>query len=548
MKKISDILRKKQVLYPLIALAGFVLGWLLFSPSSSPESAGGTHAEAHNHDMHGTSHDLAQDESGVWTCSMHPQIRQDKPGKCPICGMDLIPLKKNVISGGDAVSDPDAIRLSDEAMALADVQTTRVSRSNPVKQVRLYGKIIPDERSLQSQTAYVGGRIERLDIEFTGETVRAGQTLATLYSPELFTAQQELLEAVRMQQPALVQAAREKLRLWNLTDAQIDAIQYSGQVSPMVEIKSNTNGIVIAKRVNRGDYVSQGSILFDIANLSRVWAMFDAFEVDLPFLAKGDRVEFTLSAFPGKTYSGRISFIDPILNATTRTARVRVDVANPTLEMKPEMYATAQVAAPLKGYKDRIVVPQTAVLWTGKRAVVYVRLPDTDTPTFRMREVTLGPALGGAYVVLDGLSDGEEIVTNGVFSIDASAQLEGKRSMMNEDTPGIAPMTGHQGHSMSGMSGSHVVSQESEHVLFAVRGSCDMCKERIETAAKGVSGVRSALWDREKQMIHLQLDPSETSADAVAKAIAAAGHDTDKYKAVKAVYDALPGCCKYRDE
>ena len=521
MKKISDILRKKQVLYPLIALAGFVLGWLLFSPSSSPESAGGTHAEAHNHDMHGTSHDLVQDESGVWTCSMHPQIRQDKPGKCPICGMDLIPLKKNVISGGDAVSDPDAIRLSDEAMALADVQTTRVSRSNPVKQVRLYGKIIPDERSLQSQTAYVGGRIERLDIEFTGETVRAGQTLATLYSPELFTAQQELLEAVRMQQPALVQAAREKLRLWNLTDAQIDAIQYSGQASPMVEIKSNTNGIVIAKRVNRGDYVSQGSILFDIANLSRVWAMFDAFEVDLPFLAKGDRVEFTLSAFPGKTYSGRISFIDPILNATTRTARVRVDVANPTLEMKPEMYATAQVAAPLKGYKDRIVVPQTAVLWTGKRAVVYVRLPDTDTPTFRMREV---------------------------FSIDASAQLEGKRSMMNEDAPGTAPMTGHQGHSMSGMSGSHAVSQESEHVPFAVRGSCDMCKERIETAAKGVSGVRSAHWDREKQMIHLQLDPSETSADAVAKAIAAAGHDTDKYKAVKAVYDALPGCCKYRDE
>lgn len=151
-------------------------------------------------------------------------------------------------------------------------------------------------------------------------------------------------------------------------------------------------------------------------------------------------------------------------------------------------------------------------------------------------------------MVLDGLSDGEEIVTNGVFSIDASAQLEGKRSMMNENAPGTAPMTGHQGHSMSGMSGSHAVSQESEHVLFAVRGSCDMCKERIETAAKGVSGVRSAHWDREKQMIHLQLDPSETSADAVAKAIAAVGHDTDKYKAVKAVYDALPGCCKYRDE
>ena len=161
----------------------------------------------------------------------------------------------------------------------------------------------------------------------------------------------------------------------------------------MVEIKSNTNGIVIAKRVNRGDYVSQGSILFDIANLSRVWAMFDAFEVDLPFLAKGDQVEFTLSAFPGKTYSGRISFIDPILNATTRTARVRVDVANPTLEMKPEMYATAQVAAPLKGYKDRIVVPQTAVLWTGKRAVSMCACPIRILPPSGCVKSPLAPLL-----------------------------------------------------------------------------------------------------------------------------------------------------------
>lgn len=531
MKKIIDIFRKKQILYPLIALAGFFIGWLLFSPSSVSTSEGNQTSESgtdvHKHDAHG-SHDLVQDESGVWTCSMHPQIRQDKPGKCPICGMDLIELKKSAGSGSGVASDPDAIQLSDEALALADVQTTRVSRSNPVKQVRLYGKIVPDERSLQSQTAYVGGRIEQLNVEFTGETVRAGQTLATLYSPELFTAQQELLEAMRMQQPALVQAAREKLRLWKMTDAQIDAIQRSGQASPTVEIKSNTSGIVIAKRVNRGDYVLQGAILFDVANLSRLWAMFDAFEVDLPFLSKGDRVEFTLSAFPGKKFSGRISFIDPIINATTRTARVRVDVANPSLELKPEMYATAEVAAPLKGYKDQIVVPQTAVLWTGKRAIVYVRQKDTDVPTFLMREVELGPSLGGAYVVMKGLSDGEEVVTNGVFSIDASAQLEGKNSMMNRKEAST--------------------SQKGEHVMFGVKGACDMCKERIEKAARSVSGVQSAHWDKEKQMIHLQFDPSQTSADAVAKAIAKVGHDTDKYKADNSVYNALPGCCKYRDK
>ena len=546
MKKIKEIMRKKQIAYTLFALGGIFIGWLLFSrPTSS------THLpeQTMTHDHEGHSHDLEQDESGVWTCSMHPQIRMDKPGKCPICAMDLIPLKKN--SGENTSVDPSAIQLSDEAAALADVQTTRISREKPVKKVRLYGKIAPDERSLQSQTAYVGGRIEKLFIEFTGEEVHSGQTLATIYSPELFTAQQELLQAISMNQPQLIQAAREKLRLWNMTDAQIDAVQQSGKASPTVEIKANTSGIVTAKRVNRGDYVSQGSVLFDIANLSRVWAMFDAFEVDLPFLSKGDVVEFTLPAFPGKKFSGKISFIDPIINATTRTARVRVDVANNRQELKPEMYATAEVDAPLKGYKDMIVVPQTAILWTGKRSIVYVRQPNTSTPTFMLREVELGPALGGAYVVMKGLSDGEEVVTNGVFSIDASAQLEGKTSMMNSSDDNAHLMTGHEGHHMSGMNmntENKTADTASKHAMFSVNGSCDMCKERIEKAAMSVNGVQSAHWDKEKKMVHLQFNPNKTSEDAISKAIAKAGHDTDKYKADDSVYNQLPGCCKYRDK
>ena len=155
-------------------------------------------------------------------------------------------------SFSDKAIDPNAIQLSEEAAALADVQTSKVSRQNPVKQVRLYGKIVPDERSLQSQTAHVSGRIESLNVDFTGETVRAGQTLATLYSPELFTAQQELLEAIRMGQSQLIQAAREKLYLWKMTDAQIAAIEKSGSISPVVEIKSNTSGIVLSKRVSQG--------------------------------------------------------------------------------------------------------------------------------------------------------------------------------------------------------------------------------------------------------------------------------------------------------
>jgi len=539
MKKIKEWIKTKQVQYILFALAGLLIGWLLFSPSSTVPQADSEH---HDHDSiagHSHSHDLQQDENGVWTCSMHPQIRQDKPGKCPICAMDLIPVRKS--NHGDENVDPSAIQLSEEAMALADVQTSRVNKENPVKQVRLYGKIAPDERSLQSQTAHVGGRIENLAVDFTGETVRAGQTLATLYSPELFTAQEELLEALKMQQPALIKAAREKLLLWKMTDAQITAIEQSGATSPIVEIKANTSGIVMSKKVSQGDYVSQGAVLYDVANLSKVWAMFDAYEVDLPFLGKGDPVEFTLQALPGKTYKGRIAFIDPIVNATSRTARVRVEVANPNMELKPEMYATALVDAPLKGYKDQIVVPQTAVLWTGKRAIVYVKQPDISTPTFQMREVELGPSLGNAYVILKGLSDGEEIVTNGVFSIDASAQLEGKPSMMNNDGNAAHPMTGHAGHQMHG-----TTNAQSEHAMFGVKGACDMCKQRIESTAKDIKGVTSAMWDKDAQMIHLQFDPKKTSVDAVAKAIANAGHDNDKYKADDSVYNKLPACCKYR--
>lgn len=539
MKKIKEWIKTKQVQYILFALAGLLIGWLLFSPSSTVPQADSGH---HDHDSiagHSHSHDLQQDENGVWTCSMHPQIRQDKPGKCPICAMDLIPVRKS--NHGDENVDPSAIQLSEEAMALADVQTSRVNKENPVKQVRLYGKIAPDERSLQSQTAHVGGRIENLAVDFTGETVRAGQTLATLYSPELFTAQEELLEALKMQQPALIKAAREKLLLWKMTDAQITAIEQSGATSPIVEIKANTSGIVMSKKVSQGDYVSQGAVLYDVANLSKVWAMFDAYEVDLPFLGKGDPVEFTLQALPGKTYKGRIAFIDPIVNATSRTARVRVEVANPNMELKPEMYATALVDAPLKGYKDQIVIPQTAVLWTGKRAIVYVKQPDISTPTFQMREVELGPSLGNAYVILKGLSDGEEIVTNGVFSIDASAQLEGKPSMMNNDGNAAHPMTGHAGHQMHG-----TTNAQSEHAMFGVKGACDMCKQRIESTAKGIKGVTSAMWDKDAQMIHLQFDPKKTSVDAVAKAIANAGHDNDKYKADDSVYNKLPACCKYR--
>lgn len=547
--KIQEILHRPYLRYGLILLAGLFLGWLIFS--GSPSGGDVTSPVGHHDHDHG-------EDSSVWTCSMHPQIRMEEPGDCPICGMDLIPLQTN--GSGDISVDPDAIQLSVEAAALANVQTTIVSRQNPVKEVQLYGTIQVDERLSQSQTSHVGGRIERLYVSFTGESVRRGQPIATIYSPELLNAQQELIEAVKMKdlQPALLQAVREKMRLWKLTDEQIARIEQSGEVSPLINVTATTSGVVMAKKVNQGDYVNTGTVLFDVANLSQVWALFDAYESDLPFLKVGDRLEYTLQSLPGKTFSGKISFINPILDPSTRTAKVRVETANPRMELKPEMYANAFIRAPLKQYNNEIVVPKSAILWTGKRSIVYVKQPDTETPAFLLREIEVGPSLGDAYVVLSGLNEGDEIVTNGTFTIDASAQLAGKRSMMNDEV-GRA-VTGHEGHTMNGSTPAttapatgyeghnmQAAASGSEHAMLAVQGLCEMCKDRIEKAAKSVIGVNTASWNLNTKQLHLDFDPAKTSVDAVSKAIAKAGHDTDKYKADKATYDALPSCCKYRD-
>jgi Cu(I)/Ag(I) efflux system membrane fusion protein len=194
--------------------------------------------------------------------------------------------------------------------------------------------------------------------------------------------------------------------------------------------------------VNNGDFISPGTVLFDVADLSHVWVMFDAYESDLPFLAKGDPVTFTLQSIPGASFSGNISFIDPVLDPATRVAKVRVEVDNRDGKFKPEMFATGIISANLEGYNDKLVIPGTAVLWTGKRSVVYVKQTGTDEMVFKMREIEVGPMLGNSYVVMSGLNEGEEIVIRGAFSVDAAAQLAGKPSMMNRQGGKTSEMPG----------------------------------------------------------------------------------------------------------
>lgn len=423
----KKVLSNKYIRFSLILIVGIFLGWLFF------------HSPHKNEVKNESASEVGKEV--IWTCAMHPQIRMHEPGKCPICGMDLIPLNQN-----NSSFDPATIHLTKEAAQLANVLTSVVSRQKPIKEVRLYGKVQADERRLQSQVSYLPGRIEKLSVNFTGESVRKGQTLAVIYSPDLVTAQQELLETAKTKssQPVLYEAAKEKLRQWKLTDDQIAGIESSGIAKSNFEVYANTTGIVTARRVNNGDYISPGTVLFDVADLSHVWVMFDAYESDLPFLAKGDPITFTVQAIPGNSFSGNISFIDPVLNSNTRVAKVRVEVNNQDEKFKPEMFATGIISANLDQYDDKLVIPGTAVLWTGKRSVVYVKQTETDEPAFTMREIEIGPMLGNSYVVMNGLSEGEEIVTEGAFSVDAAAQLEGKPSMMN-------PAGGVKATSMPGM-------------------------------------------------------------------------------------------------
>jgi Cu(I)/Ag(I) efflux system membrane fusion protein len=419
------ILLNKYVQLGLVAIGGLFLGWIFFHSSGKGKEK--------------QEQTIVESKITTWTCAMHPQIRRPGPGKCPICGMDLIPLNQNV-----ANVDSGAIHLTKEAAELANVLTSVVTRQKPVKEVRLYGKVQADERMLQSQVAQYPGRIDKLLVNFTGETVKRGQILALIYSPELVTAQQELLEAAKTKQsqPGIYEAAKEKLQLWKLTESQISAIENSGSVQTKFEVTSTSSGIVTARRVNNGDYVSQGTVLFDIADLSTLWVMFDAYESDLPFLSIGDKLVFTVQAMPGETYSGKIIFIDPVVDPSTRVSKVRVEISNHTGKIKPEMFATGIVQANLAEFKDKLVIPRSAVLWTGKRSIVYVKKPGTDEPVFKIREIGLGPMLGSTYIVADGLAEGEEIVTQGTFSVDAAAQLEGKPSMMNPTGGKVSSMPG----------------------------------------------------------------------------------------------------------
>ena len=412
----------------LAVVAVFLMGRL----SGGPQAIG---EDGHDH-----ASDAAKAE--VWTCSMHPQIQLPKAGKCPICFMDLIPVDSN----GDDAAGIRELSVSENAARLMEIETVPVERRSVSSEIRMVGKVAYDETRISYITAWVPGRLDRLFVDYTGVVVNEGDPLVALYSPELLSAQEELLQAIgatrqldgsdmsiaRVSSEATVDAVRDKLRLWGLSPDQIVKIEERGTAGEHVTIYAPSSGIVVHKNAQEGMYVETGSRIYTIADLSQVWVNLDAYESDLAWLRHGQEVEFTTQAYAGEVFRGTISFIQPVLDEKTRTVTVRVSLSNADGRLKPGMFVRAVVHSTLSSEGELpLVIPATAPLLTGKRAVVYVEVAGKDRPTYAGRAVVLGPRAGEDYIVTEGLAEGERVVTRGAFKIDAELQIRARPSMMS---------------------------------------------------------------------------------------------------------------------
>ncbi|TDU34290.1 Cu(I)/Ag(I) efflux system membrane fusion protein [Gelidibacter sediminis] len=412
----------KNIAYILLAVAGGILvGWLIFGNNNA---ASKNAADQHDH--------AGETAAQLWTCSMHPQIMQPEPGDCPLCGMDLIPAE----SGADGLA-LNEIKMTENAMALANIQTTvvgsEVASNDADGMLSLSGKIAINEENKSVQSSYFDGRIERLNVSYEGQQVNRGQLLATIYAPNLVAAQQELITtaSIKASQPALYQAVRNKLKNWKLSEKQIDAIETSGKVLENFPIYATVSGTVSEVMAREGDYVKQGQPILKVSNLNSVWAQFDAYESQISNLKEGQKIKVVANAYPNKEFDATVSFIDPMLNNATRTVTVRATLKNTDDLFKPGMFVTGKIKGATTASSEMLTVPASAVMWTGERSLVYVKT-DPNAPVFEMREVTIGNRNGSQYTITKGLNNGDEIVTNGTFTVDAAAQLQGKNSMMNK--------------------------------------------------------------------------------------------------------------------
>ncbi len=440
---------------------------------------------------HGTQQTSAAAAAAKYHCPMHPTVVADRPGSCPICGMDLVPISED--HGGDSGAAPSKtktvwrstmnpgeiadrpgkdsmgmemvaeevpvdsgetgsevpglarIRMNAQKRQLIGVRTAPVTKHAFERTLRAVGRVVADETRLRQVTTKIDGYVERLHANAVGEVVRKGQPLLEIYSPELLASQNEYLVALAARKRTagssiasvagygdeLVVSSRRRLQLFDISDEQIDRLEGTGTPDRVVPVYAPISGVITARNVAQGQKIASGMTLLEVVDLTRVWVLASVYEYELPFVQVGQAATMTLSYLPGKTFEGKVSFIYPTLDPQTRTVQVRVEFSNSGLELKPDMFADVVLRADLG---ERLAVPDSAVLDTGTRSVAFV---ETEPGVFEPRELKIGLRLEDEYEVLSGVSEGERVVVSANFLIDSESKLKAALAGMSE-SPGHA--------------------------------------------------------------------------------------------------------------
>jgi Cu(I)/Ag(I) efflux system membrane fusion protein len=413
---LTGLLVLATVTLAVVVFRGSLVAWFSGEPPRGPAEPS----------VHATE---VRDDAGPgpvdhYTCSMHPSVKQAAPGTCPICGMALIPVSRDQQEQGTVTIDEgrrQLIGVRTERVVLAPMRTT----------FSAVGRVTYDESTLSDVSLKVRGWITRLYVSETGQRVSKGQPLFSVYSPELFNAEQDFLLGQQGAAPPepgdpsspgrgaalLARASRQRLHLLGLSEAQIDSMAQSGKPAEDVAIASPASGFVIEKDVVEGGSIEAGMRLFRIAALDKVWIDADVYESDLAHVRVGQRATVTLDYLPGRVAEAKVGYVYPYLDPVARTGRVRLELANRDLELRPGMYASVALSADVG---TRVQVPAAAVVYTGPRRLVFV---DLGGGRFRPTEVKLGVGSGGSFEVLSGVAPGDQVATSGVFLIAAEARI-----------------------------------------------------------------------------------------------------------------------------
>jgi len=363
-----------------------------------------------------------KNENEYWTCTMHPQVHKDGPGACPICGMDLI--KKAVDETADVSEKSNMegmISLTTDKQILANVSTIKIKRENLKKELTAYSYLDFVEQNRKTIPAKFNGRIEKLFVDKTGEYIKKGQPLFEIYSPDLVQAQNEFLIALssnKNENNSLLDASKKKLELFGLTDNQIDELKKSGEIKLTLTYYSPVSGTVIEKKVQEGMYVNEGTVIYEAAELSTLWNIAEVNETDLATIKLGSKVKLKLKAYPGEVFTGKVTFIYPVINSQTRTVKIRSEFSSQNNKLKPQMYGETVF---LNDAGTGLLISADAVIFSGNKNVVWVRTADG---MFEGRIVELGLKFGDKYQIISGLKEGDEVAASGGFLIDSESQLK----------------------------------------------------------------------------------------------------------------------------